>query len=201
MSTKKKTTPDPRSARQAELLLAAAGVFMRYGFRKTSMDDVAAAAGLSRQALYLRFASKDELFGAALEHVLATSLTNARAVLRDDSLELPERIVAAFASLHGLHLGDAVAAQHMAELTEAAAKIMGPQALHTLDAFVDDVARTLASVAATRSSASDLAVTIDAASRGIKHSARDRADYEKQMARVVRVVLRTDRKSAKGSKR
>ena len=191
-------------ARRAEVLSAAAAVFMRYGYRKASMDDVATAAGLSRQALYLRFASKDDLFGAALEHVMASSLAEARRLLRDDHRELLPRIVAAFTALHGLHLGDAVAAQHVAELTEAAAKVVGPALLSALDPFVDDVARVLTAekIAGPRDgpSARDLAATIDAASRGIKHTVGSRAEYEKQMARVVRVVCRLDG-SNKGQKR
>ena len=42
--------------RQEAVLEAAVGVFARYGFRKTSMDEVARAAGVSRQGLYLQFA-------------------------------------------------------------------------------------------------------------------------------------------------
>ena len=43
---------------RSDQLVAAIGVFARYGFRKTSMDDVAAAMGMSRQALYKKFSFK-----------------------------------------------------------------------------------------------------------------------------------------------
>ena len=49
------STDDPRRSR---LLEAALGVFLRYGYKKTSMDEVARAADLSRQGLYLHFATK-----------------------------------------------------------------------------------------------------------------------------------------------
>ena len=42
--------------------MAATAIFLRYGFKKTSMDDVAQAAGVSRQGLYLYFDTKDFLF-------------------------------------------------------------------------------------------------------------------------------------------
>ena len=51
----------PADDRRDTLFHAAAGVFPRYGFRKTSMDDLARAAGLSRQARYLHFATKEAL--------------------------------------------------------------------------------------------------------------------------------------------
>jgi AcrR family transcriptional regulator len=43
------------AARPAAIIEAATGIFLRYGFKKTSMADLASAAGLSRQALYLYF--------------------------------------------------------------------------------------------------------------------------------------------------
>jgi AcrR family transcriptional regulator len=41
---------------------AASSVFSQYGFRRTSMNDVAQAAGISRPALYLMFENKEDLF-------------------------------------------------------------------------------------------------------------------------------------------
>ncbi len=49
------------------ILDAALEVFMRYGFKRSTMSDVAKAAGLSRQSLYARFANKDEIYAAGLE--------------------------------------------------------------------------------------------------------------------------------------
>lgn len=41
---------------------AATDVFSRYGFRRTAMNDIAKAAGMSRPALYLLFDNKKSLF-------------------------------------------------------------------------------------------------------------------------------------------
>lgn len=49
------------------VLDAALGVFIRYGFKRSTMGDIAKAAGLSRQSLYARFANKDEVYAAGLE--------------------------------------------------------------------------------------------------------------------------------------
>ena len=50
------------AARKEGIVKATSGKFLRYGFKKTSMDDLARAAGLSRQGLYLHFATKEALF-------------------------------------------------------------------------------------------------------------------------------------------
>ena len=47
----------------------ALGLFSRYGYRKTTMAELAEAAGVSRQTLYASFASKEEVMVAAIHHV------------------------------------------------------------------------------------------------------------------------------------
>lgn len=44
---------------------AAAEVFLRYGYLRTTMSDIARAVGVSRPALYLMFAGKEQIFEAA----------------------------------------------------------------------------------------------------------------------------------------
>jgi AcrR family transcriptional regulator len=66
--------PDARSARtehrRASLLEVAAVCFAKHGFAKTRMDDVAAAAGVSRALVYQYFPSKEELARQVHDHML-----------------------------------------------------------------------------------------------------------------------------------
>ncbi len=48
------------------LLDAALDVFLRYGFKRTTMGDIAKAANMSRPSLYARYANKDEVYAAVL---------------------------------------------------------------------------------------------------------------------------------------
>ncbi|MEZ4674404.1 MAG: helix-turn-helix domain-containing protein [Caldilineaceae bacterium] len=50
--------------REQRILDGTAELLMRYGYDKMSMNDIAEAAGISKGAIYLHFASKDELFEA-----------------------------------------------------------------------------------------------------------------------------------------
>jgi AcrR family transcriptional regulator len=61
----------PREERRAQILGAAALAFRSGGFDGTSMDDVAKAAGVTRLIVYRIFESKDELYRAVLEAVIA----------------------------------------------------------------------------------------------------------------------------------
>lgn len=59
---------DPKRAR---ILDGALKVFLAYGFSRTTMDDIARAAELSRPALYLVFRNKTDIYRAIARCVLA----------------------------------------------------------------------------------------------------------------------------------
>src|SRR5215510_13334821 len=52
--------------REAEILTAARQVFARRGFAEAAMEEIAQVAGLAKGTLYLYYASKRELYRAAL---------------------------------------------------------------------------------------------------------------------------------------
>jgi AcrR family transcriptional regulator len=56
------------------ILDAAMLVFRRHGFRRSSIEQAAEAAGLTRQALYHHFDSKEALFRAVVERVYQDAL-------------------------------------------------------------------------------------------------------------------------------
>jgi AcrR family transcriptional regulator len=67
--------------RTAKVLEAGLQVFLRYGFKRTTMGDLAEAAGMSRPALYLVYPSKEDIFIAGLRKILDENLAEIRAGL------------------------------------------------------------------------------------------------------------------------
>lgn len=59
----------PRDERRASILNGAADAFARSGFAATSMDDVAAACGVTKLIVYRHFAAKEDLYRAILQQV------------------------------------------------------------------------------------------------------------------------------------
>lgn len=59
----------PREERRASILRGAAAAFARSGFAPTSMDDVAAACGVTKLIVYRHFATKEDLYRAILQQV------------------------------------------------------------------------------------------------------------------------------------
>lgn len=109
------TEPDPR---RAAILVAAFETFCRYGFRRTSMEDIAQAAGLSRAALYLQFANKPDIFRSLISHYFDVTEARTRAALRpgDD----PQVALAAFcAAKAGPEMEAMFASPHGQELLDA----------------------------------------------------------------------------------
>lgn len=67
---------------------ASVGVFLRYGYARTTMGDLAKAAGMSRPAFYLIFPSKEEAFSAVVHHMNSEVLSEIRnELVRYDSVE------------------------------------------------------------------------------------------------------------------
>jgi AcrR family transcriptional regulator len=67
---------------------AAGEVFLRYGYARTTMGDIAKAAGMSRPALYLLFPGKEQVFSAATMHLAKQRLEEIRrAIAQCDGIE------------------------------------------------------------------------------------------------------------------
>ena len=71
-------------SRRAQVIDAAIGVFLRYGYTRTTMGDIAQAAGLARPTLYLTFPDKERVF----EAVVKTMIGNKLAQIRDGLSQL-----------------------------------------------------------------------------------------------------------------
>lgn len=62
----RKPHTDERQQRKERILDAAATLLVRWGYRKTTIDDVAREAGVGKGTIYLHWKDKSELFRAAL---------------------------------------------------------------------------------------------------------------------------------------
>jgi TetR/AcrR family transcriptional regulator, regulator of autoinduction and epiphytic fitness len=98
------TLPSTDSDRKAQILDAAIGIFGRFGFKKTSVDDLAKAAKLSKQGLYLHFTSKEEIFTAAIRKYLSDGLRRVEQELSNENATLLERLARAMDAWFGRHI-------------------------------------------------------------------------------------------------
>ena len=182
---------EPLDARQTALLDAAVGVFARYGYRKTSMEEVARAAGVSRQGLYLQFANKEELFRKAADHLLASQLKAAVAALsrREDSLE--RRLIAACDAWSGRFVGSL--GSDAADLMCASTSLAGTTLIYYQTEFEFALTRAIADSPLNEFCTTaglcpaDLARALHATARGLKHSSASREEFVKGMTVAARM--------------
>lgn len=78
-----------------KVLAAGRLVFLRYGYKRTTMNDIAEAAKMSRPAVYLVFPSKEEVFAAVLKRAMGEMLEEIRVGLPQFG-NVPEKMTFAF---------------------------------------------------------------------------------------------------------
>lgn len=186
---------DSTDERRAAIVRAATQVFARYGYRKASMDEVARAAGLSRQGVYLHFPAKEQLFHEVVAAVLRAALAAGEAALADAALPLEDRLLHAFDAMYGQYV-ESIDSLHIAELLETSNRLAGGLVDAQEQAFLAAVTVALeragvaARWAAAGLTARALAETLQAVAHGLKHHVAARAEFLDRMRIAVRLVAR-----------
>ncbi|POH62998.1 TetR family transcriptional regulator [Cryobacterium zongtaii] len=158
-----------------QILDASLPVFCRYGFSKTTMTDIAEAAGVSRAALYLHFNNKEAVFQAGSRRAHATVMADVDAVLGESgpALERIDRAVTSY--LQGL-MDEISASPHGQELFDSNLAlsrditIQSRQHLTTRigEALDEAAARAEIDLTAIEATSAELAALILATVEGIK---------------------------------
>lgn len=176
---------------RTEALQAAVGVFLQYGYRKSSMEDIARAIGVSRQWVYQQFESKEKLFHDAVESALEGMLAKSRSVLAEDK-PIDALLLAAFDAWCGEHLETFSRSPHADEIMASAYSQFGQQIRATRDALEDALAEAIESAGVELPGTiqpNDVAALLLAASDGLKKYHPTRDEYLEDMRRFIQVVL------------
>jgi len=176
--------------RRDVVLTAALETFIRYGYRKTCMEDIARAARISRPGLYFLFASKQELFAAAITRALQQDLRTAARALDDEARPLHERLLEAFDTWTGRYIG-AVGGE-LSAVAEAHRDVLGAAALaapHRFHALVTDA---IVSTTGLQNHATSEAIarTLISTAIGLKHQTTSRETFRKDLSTAIALLLR-----------
>lgn len=109
------------------ILYAAFDAFRMYGYRRTSMEDIARGAGMSRAALYLHFKNKEEIFRSMVGGYYAQAVEAARAALAVPG-GAAERLQAAFEAQTGEGYRQMLESPHGEELMDSKHAVAGAAA-------------------------------------------------------------------------
>ena len=191
---------EPKSA---SILDAALPVFARYGFHKTTMVDIARAAGISRASLYLVFNSKEELFRAGSARAHEQTMSDVERVLsrKGDVVDriataisaFQEGLIAPFSKSESARELFEINMQLAADITVAARSKL----LHLLSQTLADAeARGEIDLKTLKSSPMEVSALIAAAMDGIKHSFSSDGSAESALGllmRILKLALKPDR--------
>lgn len=153
------------------ILAAAYECFTRHGVRRTTMDDIAAAAGISRPAVYQYVRNKDDAYRRLAERLFAGSLADARQAAGAPGADLAQRLHDVLAAKLELTLRLHRESPHAAELLDTSTRLTGGLAEAYTRELTDVVAGALADAAGPRARA--VADVLVALTRGLEADLTD----------------------------
>jgi AcrR family transcriptional regulator len=184
------------AARREAILDAALRIFGQYGYRRTSMDDIAREAEVAKGTIYLSFASKDEVFQALAQRLAEQMLAGAQAA-RHRPGTTADRLVAMHAAWFGSYAETIDRSPHAFELLDAKHRLSADLVAETgarykrlisevLTEAVEGGELDLESASLTPDTAADLLI---ASARGLHSSAASPAVYRSYLDALVRVMV------------
>ena len=165
--------------------------FSQYGFRKTSMQDIGRAAGVSRQSVYNKFGSKDAAYAWAIHAFLADMYGRIFAALSEDDRPPLQTIQYVF----DVSMGESIEIVSNPHGTEIFDDVL--QATHRSDE--DWPLRFRARLgefihrhgyAASSAEGVEKAFVLISASKGILLEEESKAQFRADMKRIIETVLK-----------
>ena len=180
------------------ILKAAQVVFARHGFRQTAMAMVAEEAGLSRQALYHHFASKEALFAGLVDALHEAALDAATTAALKSAPSAPEAIAGVMLAYHKALVSRVAGSPFVAELIEESGRLCGAAVSSfgkrfekelegVVAAFVRDGRFKLRGGVTPR----DVMEMVQVAAKGVKaaHAGESEARYAQALKRMIDVIF------------
>jgi AcrR family transcriptional regulator len=133
------------SARPNAIVLAGLQLFTRYGYRKTSIDDIALAAQVAKRTVYLHFENKAAVFLAILEY-LGDQVRQRCAAAEGARGTAVERLTGLLNAYFGMAFEVFSKSEHMPELEETFSKLARARIGDLNTEYEDRLARFLRSL-------------------------------------------------------
>jgi AcrR family transcriptional regulator len=111
-----------RSAKRDAIIDSALSLFLKRGYRKTSIDEIAERAQVAKRTVYLHFDDKEAVFLAVIDHLGCLVRARCDAALQSGG-DAAARLGELLNAYYGLGAEMFGASEHMTELAEAVSKL------------------------------------------------------------------------------
>lgn len=177
---------------------AAADVFAQYGFRRTTMNDIAEGAGISRPALYLMFDNKENLFCELATYRLNQAVDKAISALAGNG-DLNSRFIDALLIFEKVYYEPISNSPHGAELMDTNLNLATEDMMKGFSKLVTAFAKLLkdaekagdANFQNTPLTPKAFVELLFTALGGIKKKAKSTAEFRKNTEQLAQIFLRT----------
>ncbi len=212
--------PDPQPATTGEpsehpetpekasrILEAARSCFSQYGFRRTTMDDIARAADVSRPALYQHFRNKEAIFAQLSRRLFHEAIARAETAFAPDpdrpDRDIEARLLDGFEAWSVQFVAMLHQMPHAHELIDASCRLAGEvvaESEERIEALVHDVLNQAvrqrqidlkALGLNARSAAHWLYLTV----KGLKQPGLDVEDYRQHLKTLIQIFVTSVKRS------
>ncbi len=175
--------------RRTAVLDSALTTFARFGYRKTSMEEVARAAHISRPGLYFLFASKEDLFRAAVLRALEVDVAAVERILGESDRSINDRLLDSFDHWAGRYIGPMT--RDVSAVIEDNPELLGDIVESFPQRFANLISNALVAQAKTLGlrCPTELAQTMISTAIGIKYQVKNRDEYLERLAVAIDLLL------------
>ncbi|WP_298194487.1 TetR/AcrR family transcriptional regulator [Novosphingobium sp.] len=177
-----------RAARRERLLDAAEALFVAQGFRATSIEGIAEAAGMSKVTLYGYFRDKEAVFAAVAERIADAMEEAVKAALAADA-PFPAPLAMALTAKHRIVQARVQRSAFASELLQAKAAHVARRFAALDCAIIAGLTSAMEREKRAPDAAAETARLLFAAANGIANRASDTETLTLQLDRLVRAVI------------
>jgi AcrR family transcriptional regulator len=186
-------SPPRNEDTRRRIVLTALDLFTRYGYKRTSVELLAAEAGVAKPTIYSYFDDKEAIFRAVVE-AAGEAILAAAATARDGEGRLEDRLAAILSAKLTRYYELVEASPHAQELVDSQGRV-GDDIVKRCDrsyaklvteVLAADDELQLARLSLTPSAAAQLLIR---AASGASYDATSVASHRKQRKEIVRVIV------------
>lgn len=171
---------------RGRILDGARAAFLRFGFDRASIADIAHGAGVSRTAVYHYFPGKDEIFQAVIKELHARSLALANEALESNDT-LDATLLGLFEAKFGRTLAVITESPHGVDLVDSTHRVTGAATRTANKAFHALVVKAFVRHGRPKD-ADAVADTLIAAAKGLMRAGETHVSKAKYEARLKRLI-------------